>query len=320
VERHRLVVLLFDNVLPLDFAIPMQMFAREAPDFYEVHTASVGGGSVRFAGGSSVVVDGGIELLSRAQTIIVPGYDSSESVQIDESALLELRNAAGRGVRIASICSGAFALARAGLLNGLTVTTHWALSDELARGFPEVTVNAAALVIDNEQILTSGGVMAGVDLVLHILRKDRGPSFANHMARRIVMAPRPEGSQGQFRELPSVASGDEAIDEVQTWMLDSLDRSLTVGDLAVKAHLSARQLHRRFLEATGQSPLAWLLDRRIARARELLETTDVPMETIARAVGLGTAANFRAQFRRSTGVPPRGYRQSFRASTSLGVA
>jgi transcriptional regulator GlxA family with amidase domain len=318
-NRHRLVLLLLDNVLPLDFAIPMQIFAREAPEFYDVQTVSVEGTPVRLSGGSSVVVDGAIELLRLADTIIVPGYDGAASAQLDERVLIELRNASGRGARIASICSGAFALARAGLLNGLTVTTHWDLADELAREFPGVTVNAAALFIDNEKVLTSGGVMAGVDLALHILRRDRGPSIANHMARRIVMAPRPELSQDQFRELPSVSPGDEVIDDLQNWMAGSLDRPFTVGEMAARTHLSARQLHRRFLDCTGQSPLAWLHERRIARARDLLETTDVPIDVISRTVGLGTAANFRAQFRRSTGVPPGNYRQSFRTSTSLGV-
>jgi transcriptional regulator GlxA family with amidase domain len=318
--RHRLVVLLFDQVLPLDFAIPMQVFAYEAADFYDVHTASVAGNEVAFAGGSHLTPDGGIELLDEADTIIVPGFSGAATAIVDESALQGLRDASGRGARIASICSGAFALAQAGLLDGLTVTTHWSLGEELARGFPRVTVDAAALFIDSETVLTSGGVMAGVDLALHILRKDLGASVSNTMARRIVMAPRPDGSQGQFSEVPPLRSDDDTLSQVQRWMIAELAEPITVAEMAARANLSARQFHRRFLELNGKTPLAWLHDQRIGQAKELLETTNRPIDDIARRVGLGTAANFRVHFRRATGISPSAYRQAFWGSTLLGVA
>ena len=319
-NRHRLVVLLFDQVLPLDFGIPMHVFGREAADFYQVRTASVTGAAVAFAGGSSVTPDGGVELLGETDTIIVPGFSGAASTTVDVRALRGLRDAADRGVRIASICSGAFVLAQAGLLDGLTVTTHWSLGEELARGFPRVTVDAAALFIDNETVLTSGGVMAGVDLALHILRKDLGASIANHMARRIVMASRPDGSQGQFSEVPVLRDDDGTISPVQRWMLAELGGSITVAEMARRANLSARQFHRRFLELTGKTPLAWLHEQRIGRSKELLETTDLPIDAIAQRTGLGTSANFRLHFRRATGISPSAYRQAFSSSTLLGVA
>lgn len=318
--KHRLVVLLFEQLLPLDFAIPMHVFAREAGDFYEVRTASVGGTEVAFAGGSHVMPDGGLDLLDAADTIIVPGFSGAATTTVDKRALRGLRDASARGVRIASICSGAFALAQAGLLDGLTVTTHWSLGEELARGFPRVTVDAAALFIDNDTVLTSGGVLAGADLALHILRKDLGASLSNHIARRIVMAPRPDGSQGQFAEVPSLRSGDDPVSQAQRWMLDELAEPLTVAEMAGRANLSARQFHRRFLELTGKTPLVWLHDQRVGRAKELLETTDRSIEEITRSVGLGTAANFRVHFRRATGISPSAYRQAFSSSTLLGVA
>lgn len=307
-----------DDMLPLDFAIPMHVFAREAADFYEVVTASRDGAAVTLAGGSQVIPDAGVDALRTADTVIVPGYDKAATRTLERSVLEELRAASSRGARIASICSGAFALAQAGLLDGLTVTTHWALSDELARGFPAVTVDAGALFIDEDRVLTSGGVMAGVDLVLHILRKDRGRSIANHMARRIVMTSR-VGGQGQFSELPVAVQGDDAVSLTQAWMSDRLESPIPIVDMAHHAHLSPRQFHRRFVDDVGQTPLAWLHEQRIARAKELLEATDDPVDEVARRVGLGTAANFRVHFRRATGISPTAYRRAFHSSTALGV-
>jgi transcriptional regulator GlxA family with amidase domain len=308
--RHRLVVLLLEQVLPLDFAIPMHLFAREAPEFYRVGTATIDGSPVGMAGGTSLVPDGDLRLLPAAETVMIPGWGGAATTRLDDVTLGALRAAAGRGSRLVSICSGAFALAQAGLLDGRTVTTHWSLADELARQFPAVTVDASRLFIAEGPVLTSGGVTAGVDLCLHMLREDVGPSVANHVARRIVMAPR-DGGQAQFAEAPPVPPADDALAAAQQWMLSALDRPITVAQMATRAHMSPRTFHRRFQAGTSRTPLAWLHEQRIARTKELLETTDLPVEEIARQVGLGTPANLRAHFRRATSISPIRHRRLF---------
>jgi transcriptional regulator GlxA family with amidase domain len=309
--RHRLTVLLMEQVLPLDFAIPMHVFAREAPEFYDVRTATVDGSPVRAAGGLSLVPDGDLHLLRDADTVIVPGYGGAAGTRLDQMTLGMLRAAATRGARMVSICSGTFALAQAGLLDGLTVTTHWSLADDLARQFPGTTVDPALLFADHGAVLTSGGVTAGVDLSLHLLRKDLGPSIANHVARRIVMAPRRDGDQAQFIEAPPVPPGDDPIAATQQWMLSALAEPITVAQMAAHAHMSARTFHRRFASRTAQTPLVWLHRQRIGRTKELLETTDLTVDEIAGRVGLGTPANLRAHFRRATTITPTHYRRQF---------
>ncbi|HEY0936729.1 MAG TPA: helix-turn-helix domain-containing protein [Trebonia sp.] len=312
--RHRMVVVLIDQVLPLDFAIPMHVFAREAAEIYDVSTATIDGKPVGVAGGLSVVPDGDAGLLRHAQTVVVPGWADAASTRLDQMTLGLLGAAAGRGARIVSICSGAFALAQAGLLDGLTVITHWSLCDELARQYPKVTVNADALFIDNGLILTSGGVTAGVDLALHILRADVGASVANHVARRIVMAPHRDGHQAQFIETPPVPPADDTIAAAQQWMLANLGEPVTVAQMADRAAMSRRSFHRRFADATGATPLTWLHQQRINRTKELLESTDLPIADIADQVGLGTPANLRTHFRKATSITPSRHRQQFFAS------
>lgn len=226
--RHRIVVVLPDDVLPLDYAIPVHVFGREASEAYDLVTVSVGGGAVPVAGGTTVVPDGGLELLRGADTIVVPGYADAVDRELPGSLVRALAGAHRRGVRMVSICSGAFALARAGVLDGLTVTTHWSLCAELAQRFPAVTVDQSVLVAGTASVLTSGGVTAGVDLCLHLLNVDLGPAAARHVSRRIVMAPRPAGSQQQFVEKAVVPPGDDVIARAQQWMLVSLDNTLSV--------------------------------------------------------------------------------------------
>ena len=309
--RHRIVVLLFEQVLHLDFAIPMHVFAREAAEFYEVTTATVDGRPAGAAGGLALVPDGDLALLRQAQTVIVPGYGAAVSTRLDQMTLGLLRAAAKRGARMVSICSGAFALAQAGLLDGLTATTHWSLAADLAAQYPSVTVDPAVLFVDNGAVLTSGGVTSGVELSLHILNKDLGPAIANHVARRIVMAPRRDESQAQFIEAPPVPPGDDVLAATQQWMLSHLGEPITVAQMAARANMSPRHFHRRFQEATARTPLAWLHEQRIGRTKELLETTDLPVEDIAARVGLGSPANLRAHFRRATSVSPTRHRRAF---------
>ncbi|MGH2900665.1 MAG: GlxA family transcriptional regulator, partial [Solirubrobacteraceae bacterium] len=243
--------------------------------------------------------------------VIVPGYAGAADHPVGAAIARALGVAARRGVRMISICSGAFALAQAGILDGLAATTHWTLCDALAAQHPKVAVDSSVLFVDNETVLTSGGVTAGVDLCLHVLAKDLGDSAARQVSRRLVMAPRRDGDQRQFIAAKIVPPADDTIAAAQQWMLASLAEPLTVARMATHVHLSERTFHRRFTERTGTSPLAWLRDQRIERAKELLETSDVPVEQIARHVGLGTPANLRLQFRRATSVSPQDYRRRF---------
>ncbi|UOZ10728.1 GlxA family transcriptional regulator [Amycolatopsis sp. WQ 127309] len=309
--RHRMVVVLLDEVLPLDYAIPLHVFAREAPEAYDVVTASADGRPVLVAGGTSVVPDGGLDLLRKAATVIVPGYAGAAERELPGAVVRAVAAAHRRGARMISICSGAFALAAAGVLDGLTVTTHWSLCDDLAARFPAVTVDGSLLVAETGTVLTSGGVTAGVDLCLHVLHRDLGATAARHVSRRIVMAPRSPDGQQQFVEKKVVPPGDDVIARAQQWLLTALGENLSVRDMAERARMSERTFHRRFRERTGLPPLSWLREQRIARAKELLENSDRPIEEIARAVGLGTAANLRAQFRRATNVSPREHRRLF---------
>lgn len=316
-ERHRIGVLLIDGVLPLDFAIPMHVFAREAGESYAVATASRDGRAVDVAGGTKVQPDGGLTLLSDAQTVIVPGYAGAATTRLPPAIVRALRAASLRGTRLVSICSGAFALAQANLLDGRTVTTHWSLCDELARQHPLLKVEPEALFVDNGEILTSGGVTAGVDLCLHILQQDLGHSVANHVARRILSAPNREGGQGQYAEPPPAPPGDDPLAAAQQWMLRNLAEPIAVEEMATKAQMSPRTFHRRFRETTSTTPLVWLHQQRIGRLKELLETTELPVEELAGQVGLGSPANLRLHFRRATGLTPGRYRARFARTPKL---
>ncbi|MBV9339057.1 MAG: helix-turn-helix domain-containing protein, partial [Solirubrobacterales bacterium] len=278
---------------------------------YAVTTASQDGRSVQVAGGLHVQPDGGLSGLADAGTVIVPGYAGASATRLSPAVLVALRAADRRGARMVSICSGAFALAQANLLDGRTVTTHWSLCETLARQHPMVRVEPNALFIDNGQVLTSGGVTAGVDLCLHILRQDLGTSVSNHVARRILSAPNREGGQGQYAEPPPAPPGDDPLAAAQQWMLSNLAEPLSVEAMAAKASMSSRTFHRRFRETTSVTPLAWLHGQRIGRLKELLETTDLPVEELAAQVGLGSPANLRQHFRRATGLTPGRYRARF---------
>ena len=309
--RQRIVVLLLEQVLPIDFAIPLHVFGREASEFYLVRTATPDGGPVSAAGGPTLTPDGDLGLLRRADTVIVPGYVGASSVRLDQMTRGLLASAGKRGARMVSICSGAFALAQAGLLDGLTVTTHWSFAGDLAEQYPSTKVEAGLLFVDNGRVLTSGGVTAGIDLCLHILRQDLGAAVANQVARRIVMAPRNAGDQAQFIEHPPLPPGEDVLAATQQWMLKHLGEQLTVAQMAARARMSPRHFHRRFHAGTDRTPLGWLHEQRLVRAKELLETTELSVEDIAHQVGLGSPANLRAHFRRATNISPSQHRIAF---------
>jgi transcriptional regulator GlxA family with amidase domain len=318
--RHRIVVVLLDQVLPLDYAIPLHVFGREASEAYDVVTASVDGRPVPVAGGTTVIPHGGLDLLRRAATVVVPGYAGAVDKQVPGALVRSLAKAHGRGARMISICSGAFALARAGVLDGLTVTTHWTLCDDLAAQFPAVMVDQSMIVAGSGTVLTSGGVTAGVDLCLRVLHDDLGAAAARHVSRRIVMAPRRPHGQQQFVEKRVVPPGDDLVARAQQWMLTVLGEDLSIRDMALHVNMSERTFHRRFRERTGLSPLSWLREQRIARAKELLENSELPIAWIAREVGMGTPANLRTHFRRATNLSPREHRRLFAFSQATVTA
>ena len=250
--------------------------------------------------------------LARADTIIVPG--SLEIVKSPPATLLDaLRRAHRRGARVASICGGAFILAAAGLLDGRRATAHWAHTETLSRRYPRVQVDANVLYVDDGNIMSSAGRAAGLDLCLHIVRRDHGTEVANRVAQRLVIAPHREGGQAQYIPKPVPKTEGDALASVFLWAQRHLDRDLTIANLASRARMSRRTFIRRFEDATGMSPGEWVVQARVSKARELLEATQIPIEGVATETGFGSADAMRHHFRERLGTSPAHYRATFRA-------
>ncbi|PJE95371.1 AraC family transcriptional regulator [Streptomyces carminius] len=249
-----------------------------------------------------------------ADTVVVPGVAGPDAVPQPEVVAL-LRKAAAAGRRVASICTGAFLLAEAGLLDGAEATTHWLAADRLAQAYPGVRVRPAVLFVDNGRVLTSAGVAAGLDLCLHLVSRDHGAAVAARAARALVVPLRREGGQAQFvsHPAPGAAPGPAGLQDTLEWLHRNLHRTLPLADIAGHAGLSVRSLNRHFRAQTGTTPLRWLLWARVERARELLETTGLPVERVAGLCGFGTAVSMRAHFHRRLGTSPAAYRRTFRA-------
>ncbi|MDN3027863.1 helix-turn-helix domain-containing protein [Streptomyces sp. S.PB5] len=256
--------------------------------------------------------DQGLDRLRDADTVIVPGW-ADVDVEPPGKLVEAVRAAYEAGARVASLCTGAFVLAAAGLLDGKRATTHWAHTDVLAARHPEVTVDPDVLYVDNGSVLTSAGKAAAMDLCLHLLRLDHGSAVANAAARRLVVPPHRAGGQAQFVATPVPERDDHPLGALLPWVVERLDQPLTVEDLARQARMSSRHLGRHFRAATGTTPLQWLLIQRIRRAQELLEATDDSVDTIATTTGMGTATTLRRHFNRTVGVPPDTYRRTFRS-------
>ncbi|WP_189335574.1 GlxA family transcriptional regulator [Actinoplanes ianthinogenes] len=313
---HIVAVLALDRVIPFDLATPLEVFSRvrladgSAP--YEVRVCSTAG--TVDAGAFTLQAPWGLETLLDADTIILPGC-ADGAVVVPERVLTCLRKAAAGGARIASICAGAFILAETGLLDGLRATTHWLAASLLAAKYPQVEVDPGVLYVDNGQFLTSAGAAAGLDLCLHLIRRDHGSAVAADAARLSVMPLEREGGQAQFivPEQPPTPRGS-ALEPLLRWMQENTDVDLTLGAIAARGGMSVRTLNRRFREQTGTTPLQWLLRARIRRAQHLLEATDEPVEQIAGRVGFGSPTAFRDRFKRVVGASPQSYRATFRVS------
>jgi transcriptional regulator GlxA family with amidase domain len=311
-RRHRIAVLALGRVLPMEIGMPFQIFDHLDRD-YETLLCGRRPGPVDTTSGWSVNATHGLDAVMCADTVIVPAFRNAPHGTPDD-VVEALREAHRRGARMVSICTGAFALAAAGLLDGRRATTHWRYTDALASRHPLVTVDPDVLYVDEGDVITSAGVASGIDVCLHILRLDHGSAVANAVARDIVAAPHRDGGQAQFIDRPAASDpGDAGLAATMAWALARLDRPLTVGDLAAHAHTSARTFARAFVAETGTTPLKWLTAARVDRARELLETTGLGVDGIAEDCGLGTAANLRLHFRRATGVSPSDYRRTFAA-------
>ncbi len=306
-----MAVLVLEDVLPLDLGIPAQVFTGVPGDPYELTLCGRTSGPVPTAAGFAVTVAAGLEALGEADTVVVPGY-TTHLRKPPQDVLAALAEAHAGGRRLVSICTGAFALAAAGILDGRKATTHWKHADELTARYPRVTVDPRVLYLDEGQVLTSAGVAAGIDLCLHLVRRDLGASTANQVARSLVSAPHREGGQAQYikRPLPSETPG-VTLAPTRTWALTHLQEPLTVPLLAAHAHMAPRTFARRFVSETGTPPLRWLLAARLDRARELLESTDLAVDQVADRCGLGSPSNLRLHFRRTLGTTPTAYRAAF---------
>jgi transcriptional regulator GlxA family with amidase domain len=308
---HQVAVLVLDGAKPLDVGIPAQVFSWRPSMPYEVRVCGARPGAVRGGDGLAYQVAEGLEALERAGTVFVPGYRDPATTHPGADVVEALRSAHDRGARLAAISTGAFALAATGLLDGRRATTHWHYTRALARRHPAVRVDENVLFVDEGSILTSAGAASGLDLCLHLVRRDHGVALSNHTARRLVAAPYRSGGQAQYvpRSVPDPV--DDLYAGTREWVLGHLDEPLTLDSLARHARVSARTFSRRFLENTGYTPMQWVLRARVDAARELLERSDLGVEQIADRVGLGTGANLRLHFQRILGTSPTEYRHTF---------
>ncbi|MEU6726061.1 helix-turn-helix domain-containing protein [Nonomuraea wenchangensis] len=308
-----------DGILHFELALAYELFSGAPPmpvsHWYE--PVICGAAPVRADGRFLLEPDCGLDRLASADTVIVPGW---AEVDVDPPADLvaAVRAAYDAGARVASLCTGAFVLAAAGLLDGRRATTHWAHAEALAARHPRVEVDADVLYVDEGSVLTAAGKAAALDLCLHLVRRDHGSAVANAIARRLVVAPHRPGGQAQFVATPVPEPDGHPLGELLGWTVEHLDQPLTVEDLARRANLSSRHLGRHFKSMTGTTPLQWLHTQRIRRAQELLETTDDSVDAIAAATGMGTAATLRRHFNRTVGVPPDAYRRTFRSGRIAG--
>ncbi|GID26737.1 GlxA family transcriptional regulator [Paractinoplanes brasiliensis] len=316
-SRHTIAVLPLDGVVAFDLGTATQVFnaARRADKTKLYDILVCGTGPVRSTAGFTIVPDHDLSVLEVADTVVVPGVDAGSTVTdgtLRDDVREALRNAAARGARIVSICTGASVLAAAGLLDGRPAATHWLWGERIGRLYPRVRWNLDVLFVDDGDVLTSAGVGAGADLCLHIVRSDHGAEVANRAARRCVLPPWRDGGQAQFIERPVPHSDGTGTAPTRAWALDRLAEPVGLEEMAEHARMSVRTFTRRFREETGTSPRQWILRQRIAHAQVLLESTDLGVEVVARRSGLGSATALRQHLQAAIGVAPTAYRRTFR--------
>ena len=319
---HRVAVLALDGVVAFELATPSRILGSAQddgePPLYDIRTCTVDGGPVQTSSDFRICVDHGPELLAGADTVIIPASRDGRTIIARGQQPAEVAAALALvrpGTRMVSICTGAFVLAAAGLLDGRPATTHWRYSEQFRRLFPQVKLDPDVLFTDDGDVLTSGGVASGVDLCLHILRRDHGTRAANRAARYCIVPPWREGGQAQFVELPVPDPGGQGTAPARAWALERLGEPLALREWAARAGMSVRTFTRRFREETGLSPVQWIIRQRSYFARELLEQTDLTVDRIATEAGFGTAASMRKHLQETLGVAPSSYRKTFRTAT-----
>src|SRR5580658_8114998 len=319
-KRQNVAVLAYNGLCTFEFGIVVEVFGLPRPeldvDWYRFRVCSLEGGPLRATGGVTVKADCGLRGLQTAGTIVIPGWRNAD--ELPPARLIRaLRSAYARGARLVTICSGVFVLAAAGLLDGKRATTHWRYVDRLASRFPKVLVEPDVLYVDEGRILTSAGSAAGIDLCLHIVRRDYGAEIANQVARRLVVPPHRDGGQAQFVPTPvrgdegDHGTGGESLARLLEWAVGRLHDSLTVAALAKRAGMSGRTFARRFWEEVGTTPHQWITHQRLIAAQRRLESSKESIEEIAQAVGLGSAATLRLRFREAFRTTPTAYRARF---------
>ncbi|MDQ6770932.1 MAG: helix-turn-helix domain-containing protein [Gemmatimonadota bacterium] len=319
---HRVAVLVVPSVVPFDLGVACQVFGYPRPDLgelrYRLTLCAPRRGPVITSTGFTINVANGLEALKRADTIVVPGIDDLD-LPLSSATRDALAAAYERGTRVLSICTGAFVLAAAGLLDGRRATTHWIDAPLLASRFPRVEVDPDVLYVDEGRVLTSAGIAAGIDLCLYVVRRDYGAAVANAVARRLVFAPHRSGDQAQFVPQPVAVDDEGELEKTRSWIAQRLAEPVTVNTMAAHARMSRRTFARRFAAETGLPPLQWVLRQRIAAAQQLLEQTGHSVERIAAECGFGSPVSLRVHFHRALHTSPVGYRNAFRRRGESGI-
>jgi transcriptional regulator GlxA family with amidase domain len=309
---HRVVVLALDGVYPFELGMPSRIFGYAGR--YEVLTCTADGRPVTTSADFEIAVRHGPEILRAADTVVISAFTPERAAPELEPPVADALSQLRPGTRIMSICTGAFVLAAAGLLDGRPATTHWLQADDFRRWFPKVRLDPGVLFVDDGDVLTSAGAASGLDLCLHVLRKDHGSRLANQVARACVVPPSRDGGQAQYIAQPLPRLPGLSTSATRQWALDNLHLPLTLADLAGHTQMSLRTFTRRFRDETGISPGQWIIRQRISRARELLEATDLTIDQIAARAGFATAASLRQHMHATIGVAPLAYRRTFQAA------
>ncbi|MGA5422724.1 helix-turn-helix domain-containing protein [Streptomyces lavendulocolor] len=313
---RNVAAVLLDGVNPFELGVVCEVFGLDRSDdglpVHDFAVASAEGPRLRTHAGFTIEVEHGLERLAEADLVAIPAGGRYARRSYPEPLLAALRDAVGRGARVLSVCTGAFVLGAAGLLDGRRCTTHWRHAAELARRHPRALVDPDVLYVDDGPVITSAGTAAGVDACLHLVRQEYGHEVANTIARRMVVPPHRDGGQAQYVDRPLPRTRCDTVGGVLEWMERHLDREITVEQLAARAHMSPRTFARRFQQETGTTPYRWLLRQRVLLAQELLEATDDTVDAIAGRSGFGNAAALRHHFLRTLGTTPNAYRRTFR--------
>jgi transcriptional regulator GlxA family with amidase domain len=309
---HRMAILALDGVYPFELGMPSRIFGPTGR--YEVVTCSADGRPVTTSTDFQIAVRHGPSVLGTADTVVISPFAHERVTSGLEPRVADALSQIRPGTRLMSICTGAFVLAAAGLLDGRPATTHWLLAGQFRRWFPRVRLDPGVLFVDDGDVLTSAGAASGLDLCLHVLRKDHGSALANQVARTCVVPPSRDGGQAQYIAQPVPKFPGLSTSAARQWALDNLHLPLTLADLADHANMSLRTFTRRFREETGMSPGQWLIRQRVSRARELLEATDLAVDQVATRVGFATAASLRQHLHAAVGVAPLAYRRTFQAA------